>query len=295
MKCPKGKIVNHMTKRCVLKNGQVARKLKLSPKKQLSPRPKYKKALKGGMFINSGTYGVVISPAIPCNREELQLEPDYLNSFVSKIITNPQIDDNYQSYKNETNPALLEILNRIDPNQKEYIRALPSQPCQDIQLTELRAETRDDIQKYFPGITSTGQLLFFRMNKINISTGSKLTRGQLDVIEQSLRKLHANGIVHNDFHSENAVQLENGQVRIIDFGRSKLQDQYPYEDKDAEETFTFANRIRNDLERLEAVRSAPPPAPSRKQARREDESRRREESSDSSDEEGNPPKVSRLF
>ena len=93
---------------------------------------KYKisKTLRGGKFLGEGSYGCVVSPAIPCSNAKSKSNNKFSNSLsknskgksinktvsktVSKIIINPN-----KSIKNEI--ALSHIINKIDPQRKHFI------------------------------------------------------------------------------------------------------------------------------------------------------------------------------
>jgi len=65
--------------------------------------------LKGGKYIDEGTYGCVISPALPCSQKDKNLDKS-----VSKIIRDSRKDINSEL-------QISTILRNLDPTKKYYI------------------------------------------------------------------------------------------------------------------------------------------------------------------------------
>lgn len=210
----------------------------------------------GGEVLGGGLSGKVISPAIPCTRDDIS-KPEMLSQYVTKIFNNDEYGQ--KSYVNETNPKLLSILKRIDPDQNKFIYAEETGTCENINLTEINPETAKDIAEIFKDVTilDTKSFLSLRMRKINI-IGELLTADENDEAEESLIDLHDEGIVHNDLHSGNVVKTDRG-IRIIDFGFSEVLDldneanldkitrdclQCDYEEDDEEKKETFRNVVK---------------------------------------------------
>jgi hypothetical protein len=149
----KGKILNKLTGRWILKNGKLAKKLGLSPKR--------KRVLKGG---DSGVTGTVITPAIPC------VDPQQdMTGFSSKIFHNADEKENRKYFDYETRPLLLEKLRRIDPEQKHFIYALPFR-CNTINLTDLSSEYQRKIASVYGGNlggkSNTSQITYFNLKTL---------------------------------------------------------------------------------------------------------------------------------
>jgi tRNA A-37 threonylcarbamoyl transferase component Bud32 len=60
----------------------------------------------------------------------------------------------------------------------------------------------------------------------------------LKQVQELLNILHANNILHGDFHSENVLRMNDGTFRIIDFDVAQIVD--PSKDK--------TGRIKNEIE-----------------------------------------------
>jgi hypothetical protein len=252
---------------------------------------------KGGRIIDSGAYGSVIAPAIPCN------VGDDTRGKVSKIFFGfagaaPVLQDKAV----ETNPELLAILNTIDPHQRMYVRAL-TEECGNIPFGDLPEETQKDIRhvlrdKAIP--ESTKNIVFFNLIEITpypeqiernlLTFWIKGRNGNEGILTRALRVLHENGIAHNDVHPGNIARGPDNQPRLIDFGRAVLRSQVTEEDFEAACAFDIL--MLNKLLIPEAPRGGRRALSSKHENRtsaREDGGRRSESSRGS----GGPPKNNR--
>jgi len=212
-------VFNEKTGRWIKKNGTLAKKLGLSPKRVFS---KKRKQLEGGTVLGTGTTGSVISPALPCTK----IDEDTSN-LSSKIIF-------FGDKKNETRQELLTILQTIDPRQTMFIYSLGD--CQSFPFQLLNQENKIDIETLKKrevikdGVTQTGELQFFNMNlassidwaAIFQNNGLAQIKQMMEVVLHYLHLLHTNGIVHNDIKEENIMFGIDQNIRIVDFGQSQI-------------------------------------------------------------------------
>lgn len=76
-------------------------------------RTKKKNILKGGKFLGEGSFGCVVSPAIPCDKNKLT-KTSKTNKYVSKIIISPD-----KNFKEEI--IISNKLKQIDPKQNYFL------------------------------------------------------------------------------------------------------------------------------------------------------------------------------
>ena len=105
------RISNYLSKKNKIKN-KFKSKINIKPKKT----KKNLFNLKGGKFIDKGGFGCVVKPALPCNN--LNKDIKNINNYVSKIVTNTNIDDISHEIEIST------ILNKIDPENKYFITVI---------------------------------------------------------------------------------------------------------------------------------------------------------------------------
>lgn len=73
----------------------------------------------------------------------------------------------------------------------------------------------------------------------------RFTKDELESLEKSLKKLHENGIVHNDIHIHNVmINPESGTLVWTDFGEALTQ-------KDVDES-TFRELVLKDLSNFDS-------------------------------------------
>lgn len=274
MKCGKNKVFNKLTKRCILKNGALAKKLRLSPRRRL----------RGGVLNTEGNQGQILIPAIPCRQNQLN-DNFYLDNHVSKFF----VADNVEFFNRETNPLLLQRLRAMDINHDRYVYAIEFN-CDAIPFANLSAESRHDLRfEIGKGLTNTGDFHFFNMRRMGSTFEdiNSLRDPQKAFLRQSVELLHANGIAHNDIHLKN-IMVNRGEhllldnPKLIDFGLSRVQEQCdPMEWEEAK-----------TIDRQQLADLFAPKAPKAPKRGRQAEGRRFDRGSD--DEDG-PPKVERNF
>ena len=185
--------------------------------------------VRGGAYVNKGTYGCVFNPAVRCNDNR-----EFPGS-VGKVY--------FRAVDAGTEKRIAEILESIDPNQKTMI--YPKDVSCRVLKADVEAQSRaclagrrylddsqgssssrspdvDDgdlhqmIMKY-GGLTLTNHLRFMP-NKMD----RKSVLQMLTPIFKAIKKLTVHGLVHQDIKLDNiVVSLDDGKARLIDFGAMK--------------------------------------------------------------------------
>jgi len=108
----------YLTKKYKIKNKNKLNKTKIKLKQNKTQKKNQTKLLKlkGGDFIDKGGFGCVVKPALPCNN--LNQDIKNINNYVSKIVTNSNIEDISHEIK------ISNILNKIDPNNIYFITVI---------------------------------------------------------------------------------------------------------------------------------------------------------------------------
>lgn len=176
--------------------------------------------IRGGSYINKGTYGCVFNPAIRCNdNREFPGE-------IGKVY--------FQAENADIEKRVAEILEPIDPNQKTMIYPknvncivrkvdveAQSRKC----LADLDDDTYDTYDDYdlhqmimrYGGLTLTSYLQSMTNKMDRKSVIQMLTQ-----VFKAIKKLIVHGLVHQDIKLDNiVVSLDDGKARLIDFGAMK--------------------------------------------------------------------------
>lgn len=175
-----------------------------------------KNQLSGGKLIGTGNYGAVIFPGIPCH------DIHDGKHHVSKIFTTPNAET-LQKFRHETNPQFLDIMKKIDPDQKRFIYCSSlGETCKKFKIRELAPETLNDLEHIglkHDSIKTTNHLIYFNM-PIAVSFGGSLNSAQKQYLFDSLSLLHSAGIAHCDIHMGNIMSSPGleGIPKLIDFG-----------------------------------------------------------------------------
>jgi len=238
-------------------NNKTQNNKKQSNKKQSNKN----KLLNGGVFLGEGSFGCVITPAIPCTNNILNIRKQNFSKSVSKILIDPSEDD-----KDEI--IISNKLKSIDPQQYHFITFESS--CYLKKLPNERSNTASveydndtlssyDIldnkkydKKYCPidlrlkpinlimpyggydllhiskNKCSKKNLIHFTLTKTMLSKNFKSC---LQNIITGLFKMHNNRIVNRDIKSENMMvnydeTTKRLDLRFIDFGLSTMIPSY---------------------------------------------------------------------
>ena len=171
--------------------------------------------MKGGRIINSGQYGAVIYPGIPCNGK---------TDHASKVFFNQEEE------VRENDEFLLSKLKEIDPLQKRFIYVTSKEKCSEVNSADYSEETKNDLQKLRISVQKSSQLNYVNMPFLNHVHGvSTLTQPQYNYLNESLDILHSAQISHGDIHAGNILVGKDEIPRIIDFG--SWSKSFPSEDK----------------------------------------------------------------
>ena len=157
-------------------------------------------------------------------------------------------------FNQETNPAMLAILNRIDPHETRFVYAtLFDVPP--TRIVDLPVETQGDIRRAGDGpVTRLSELSIFKMRRID-AIPANFSAPQIAYIRASVAMLHANGIAHGDIKRDN-LGMRNGNVVLIDFGLAELRGSANYE-----------TLVAADLRQVETLVERRPPSPPRRRPR----------------------------
>ena len=191
---------------------------------------KVRQGLYGGAVLGCGNQKCVFTnfPGVPA---------DEVTAIFQYAMPNDPLA--LREYNVETNPALLEILNRIDPTNERFVYAI----VMDIAPTPIATlpeETRNDIARAQEGlpVTNLSELSIFKQKRVQtIPKNDSINELQKEYLRDSVAILHANGIAHGDIHPGN-IGIYNGNIVLIDFGKAIVRG-----DRDYETAIKFDNKM----------------------------------------------------
>jgi len=190
----------------------------------------------GGKVIDSGGFGCVFSPSLPCKNSQQH------NSFISKLMLNKDSDDEYNLIQK------FEQKLKFIPNYKKYFLIGDLQICHPSQLSP------NDLINYDSkcntlieeGITSSNinsnldkiktinmpfggiNIKKFIKNNFNSNNLIKLNNSLINLLQNGIIPMNKYGIYHGDLKGSNmlANKLSNGniEVKIIDWGLSFINE-----------------------------------------------------------------------
>jgi hypothetical protein len=190
----------------------------------------------GGKVIDSGGFGCVFSPSLPCKNSQQH------NSFISKLMLNKDSDDEYNLIQK------FEQKLKFIPNYKKYFLIGDLQMCHPSQLSP------NDLINYDSkcstlieeGITSSNinsnldkiktinmpfggiNIKKFIKNNFNSNDLIKLNNSLINLLQNGIIPMNKYGIYHGDLKGSNmlANKLSNGnvEVKIIDWGLSFINE-----------------------------------------------------------------------
>ena len=158
-----------------------------------------------GKILGKGANAIVIYPAIPCK------DGRNMTRKVSRIL----VKDRRERNDLLGNHPVLEILKKIDPEQKYFIYPETCEPGE--LLPENIEDGVDEEDKYNSEIMELGGITWSQFNR-----NHKPSEKQKKHILTAMNKLHREGVVHADLHNYNIIIGEDNLPRIIDFGYAKV-------------------------------------------------------------------------
>lgn len=181
-----------------------------------------RQGLYGGAVLGCGNQKCVFTnfPGVPQNE---------VTAIFQYVVPN---DPNaLREYNVETNPELLNILNRIDPFNKRFVYAIVMN-LEPMPISELPEETQNDIERVREGperVTNLSQLSIFKQKRVTtIPKGEKINEFYKEYLRDSVALLHAHGVAHGDIHPGN-IGFYNGNIVLIDFGKAVVRGNPDYE------------------------------------------------------------------
>jgi hypothetical protein len=156
----------------------------------------------------------IIRPAFGCRTDLVATGPDYVSSVL--VSEDPE---EIADYNRETNMDLILALRRIDPNMHRFVYAIKiHNGC------TARTDIPSDVLSMC-GISLQRQqagLTYFNSPVLDsVFEPGKIPRSYLPYLQQSLRILHENGIIHGDAHGAN-IGVYHGRIVLFDFGKAQF-------------------------------------------------------------------------
>jgi len=177
---------------------------------------------RGGKVIGEGNSAKAIDPPIQCK------DGRNMSGYVTRIVKNGDKSD----LLTVSNPQVIELLKRIDPDQKFFYYP---EYCEPGQLSEeniadgVTEENKAASEYVMKGYRPFGALAMKRRNWMEYFLGRKQWLNQnkkfqpaIDHIIEGVELLHKHKIAHNDLHSGNIIMAKDNLPRIIDFGEATL-------------------------------------------------------------------------
>ena len=200
--------------------------------------------MQGGAVLNSGTYGCIIKPAVPCKGETVRT-PD----SVSKLMTAKDASQEYSEIM-----AIKEKIKSI-PESNMYYILNDIKKCQIGTVTEsdldnfkrkcksrriLHSYTKEDIQN--PRKNTNLRVLqlpdggrditdYFYGKPFSTDTFPKINRALIKLLKYGIVPLKEVGVIHQDIKGNNIVySKEKDLARLIDWGLSTADvgEEVPY-------------------------------------------------------------------
>lgn len=194
----------------------------MKTRKRYQKKKQTRRKRRGGVRLGEGKRGVVVKPAIPCKGKDT-------TGYVSKVFKtwtdtrrfgHPTYtaEEEFKKVK-ERLPPVIEILKKIDPEQKHF---LYPEFCEEFgELTDgNKADGITDESKQYSYLMKEGGYLTL----VEVAKRSYETEiiEYLKDIQEKLKMLHDNKIIHGDLVPQNVLQMPDGTFRIIDFDSARV-------------------------------------------------------------------------